>query len=128
MRGTARKGRPYCDQFQATSKVMGLRHEHAVPKKFVIDRLLGLEKPTEEYVAMWLNLLLGVVVTQEEATVLNASFKSDMPSEVYDAGSNHRPTGVALMRAAEATTRECGKTLLVLDVVTGADAARLYER
>ena len=32
------------------------------------------------------------------------------------------------MRAAEATARECGKTLLVLDAVTGGDAARLYER
>ena len=32
------------------------------------------------------------------------------------------------MRAAEATARACGKTLLVLDAVTGGDAARLYER
>ena len=32
------------------------------------------------------------------------------------------------MRAAEATARECGKTLLVLDTVTGGDAAPLYER
>jgi hypothetical protein len=32
------------------------------------------------------------------------------------------------MRAAEAAARECGKTLLVLDAVTGGDAARLYER
>jgi hypothetical protein len=31
------------------------------------------------------------------------------------------------MRAAEAEARRCGKTLLVLDAVTGADAARLYE-
>ncbi len=34
----------------------------------------------------------------------------------------------ALMRAAEATARACGKTLLVLDAVTDGDAARLYER
>ena len=32
------------------------------------------------------------------------------------------------MRAAETTARECGRTLLVLDTVTGGDAARLYER
>ena len=32
------------------------------------------------------------------------------------------------MRVAEATARECGKTLLVLDTVTGGDAERLYER
>ena len=35
--------------------------------------------------------------------------------------------GAALMRAAEATARECGKTLLVLDAVTGGDAERLYQ-
>ena len=32
------------------------------------------------------------------------------------------------MRAAEATAREAGKTLLVLDAVTNGDAVRLYER
>jgi GNAT superfamily N-acetyltransferase len=34
----------------------------------------------------------------------------------------------ALMRAAEAMARECGRTLLVLDAVTGGDAERLYAR
>ena len=36
--------------------------------------------------------------------------------------------GAALLRAAEDTARECGKTLLVLDAVTGGDAERLYQR
>jgi GNAT superfamily N-acetyltransferase len=36
--------------------------------------------------------------------------------------------GAALMRAVEATARDCGRTLLVLDAVTGGDAARLYQR
>jgi len=35
--------------------------------------------------------------------------------------------GAALMRAAEATARECGKTLLVLDTAS-TEAERLYER
>ena len=35
--------------------------------------------------------------------------------------------GAALMRAAETTARECGKTLLVLDTANG-EAERLYER
>jgi GNAT superfamily N-acetyltransferase len=34
----------------------------------------------------------------------------------------------ALMDAAEQEARAQGKTLLVLDAVTGGDAARLYER
>jgi GNAT superfamily N-acetyltransferase len=36
--------------------------------------------------------------------------------------------GEALMRAAEALARQCGKTLLVLDTVAGSDAERLYAR
>ena len=32
------------------------------------------------------------------------------------------------MHAAETTARDCGKTLLVLDAVTGGDAERLYQR
>src|SRR6516162_7813500 len=35
--------------------------------------------------------------------------------------------GAALMQAAEATARDCGKTLLVLDTASD-DAERLYER
>jgi GNAT superfamily N-acetyltransferase len=36
--------------------------------------------------------------------------------------------GEALMKAAEDAAKAAGKTLLVLDAVTGGDAARLYER
>ena len=32
------------------------------------------------------------------------------------------------MRAAEQLARECGKSLLVLDTVTGSDGERLYTR
>lgn len=35
--------------------------------------------------------------------------------------------GAALLRAAEITTRECGKSLLVLDIASN-DTERLYER
>jgi GNAT superfamily N-acetyltransferase len=34
----------------------------------------------------------------------------------------------ALLRAAESMARDCGRTLLVLDAVTGGDAERLYAR
>jgi GNAT superfamily N-acetyltransferase len=36
--------------------------------------------------------------------------------------------GAALLRAAETTARDCGKTLLVLDTATGGEAERLYQR
>jgi GNAT superfamily N-acetyltransferase len=39
-----------------------------------------------------------------------------------------RGVGAALLAAAEAQARAAQKTLLVLDTVTGSDAARLYER
>ncbi len=39
-----------------------------------------------------------------------------------------RGIGAALMQAAEVAAREAGKTLLVLDTVTGGDAERLYSR
>ena len=49
-----------------------------------------------------------------------------------DAGAPPGPAagswGRRSMRAAEATARECGRTLLMLDAVTGGDTARLYER
>jgi GNAT superfamily N-acetyltransferase len=41
--------------------------------------------------------------------------------------ARRRGIGAALMRAAEQTALECGKTLLVLDTASG-DAERLYER
>lgn len=42
--------------------------------------------------------------------------------------ARRRGLGSALMRAAEQMARDCGKTLLVLDAVTGSDAERLYAR
>ena len=36
--------------------------------------------------------------------------------------------GAALMRSVEDLARECGRSLLVLDTVTGGDAERLYAR
>jgi len=42
--------------------------------------------------------------------------------------ARRRGLGASLLRAAETTARECGKTLLVLDAVTDGDGARPYER
>ena len=54
--------------------------------------------------------------------------RGDVAKMLVHRRARRRGLGSALMRAAEATARECGKTLLVLDAVTGGDAARLYER
>ena len=58
----------------------------------------------------------------------NQPHRADLTKMLVHRRARRRGLGAALMRAAEATARACGKTLLVLDTVTGSDAARLYER
>ena len=58
----------------------------------------------------------------------NQPHRADLAKMLVHRRARRRGLGAALMRAAEDTARECGKTLLVLDAVTGGDAARLYER
>ena len=58
----------------------------------------------------------------------NQPHRADLAKMLVHRRARRQGLGAALMRAAEATARECGKTLLVLDAVTGGDAARLYER
>jgi GNAT superfamily N-acetyltransferase len=58
----------------------------------------------------------------------NQPHRADLVKMLVHRRARRCGLGAALMRAAEVTARECGKTLLVLDAVTGGDAARLYER
>ena len=65
-----------------------LRHEHAVPKRVVIDMLLKLVNPNENEVRRICDhFLLGVVVTIEEDRILNEHFRKVMPNE-FAAGSS----------------------------------------
>jgi ribosomal protein S18 acetylase RimI-like enzyme len=58
----------------------------------------------------------------------NQPHRGDLAKMQVHSSARRRGLGEALMKAAEAAAREAGKTLLVLDTVTGSDAARLYER
>ena len=58
----------------------------------------------------------------------NQPHRADLAKMLVHRRARRQGLGAALMRAAERTARECGKTLLVLDAVTGGDAERLYER
>ena len=58
----------------------------------------------------------------------NQAHRADLAKMLVHRRARRQGLGAALMRAAEDTARECGKTLLVLDAVTDGDAARLYER
>lgn len=65
-----------------------LRHEHVVPKKFVIDMLFGLKTPTVEEVRAILDkYLIGVVVTMEEDALLNVKYSKAMPKEFSEQSS-----------------------------------------
>ena len=58
----------------------------------------------------------------------NQPHRADLAKMQVHRRARKHGVGAALLRAAEATARACGKTLLVLDAVTGGDAARLYAR
>jgi GNAT superfamily N-acetyltransferase len=56
----------------------------------------------------------------------NQPHRADLSKMLVHRRARRQGLGAALMRAAEATARECGKTLLVLDTASD-DAERLYE-
>jgi GNAT superfamily N-acetyltransferase len=58
----------------------------------------------------------------------NQPHRADLAKMLVHRRARRKGLGAALLRAAEATAREFGRTLLVLDAVTGGDGARLYER
>jgi GNAT superfamily N-acetyltransferase len=58
----------------------------------------------------------------------NQPHRADLAKMLVHRRARRQGLGEQLMRAAEDTARECGKSLLVLDTVTGSDAERLYAR
>ena len=58
----------------------------------------------------------------------NQPHRADLCKMLVHRRARRRGLGAALMSAAEGLARECGRSLLVLDAVTGGDAARLYAR
>ena len=58
----------------------------------------------------------------------NQPHRADLAKMLVHRRARRTGLGAALLQAAESTARDCGKTLLVLDAVTGGDAARMYER
>lgn len=65
-----------------------------------------------------------VVFAQPE----NQPHRGDLAKLLVRRGARRRGVGAALLRAAEAAAGAAGRTLLVLDTVTGSDAERLYAR
>jgi GNAT superfamily N-acetyltransferase len=65
-----------------------------------------------------------VILKQPE----NQPHRADIAKMLVHNQARRRGIGAALMRAAEEAAARAGKTVLVLDTVTGGDAERLYER
>jgi len=65
-----------------------------------------------------------VILKQPE----NQPHRADIAKMLVHRRARKRGVGAALMRAAEEAARKAGKTVLVLDTVTGSDAERLYTR
>jgi GNAT superfamily N-acetyltransferase len=58
----------------------------------------------------------------------NQPHRADVAKMLVHRRARRQGLGERLIRAAEATARDCGRRLLVLDTVTGGDAERLYAR
>ena len=82
--------------------------------------LLVAEETHSKRIVGTVQLLLGMPDNQPH--------RADVAKMQVHRTVRRQGVGAALMRAAEAAAREAGKTLLVLDTVTGSDAERLYTR
>ena len=58
----------------------------------------------------------------------NQPHRADLAKMLVRRRARRAGVGAQLLQAAEATALACGRTVLVLDTVTGSAASRLYER
>jgi GNAT superfamily N-acetyltransferase len=96
--------------------------------------------------SFWREVAVGVaageralLVAEDEAGIVgtvqlvfarpeNQPHRADLSKLLVHRRARRRGLGEALMVGAEQLARDCGKTLLVLDTVTGTTADRLYTR
>lgn len=101
---------------------------------------------TDKAVAFWRKVAAGVAAGQrillvaEDAQGIcgtvqlvldlpeNQPHRAEVAKLLVHRRARRQGVGAALMRAVDETARACGRTLLVLDTVTGEPAERLYER
>jgi GNAT superfamily N-acetyltransferase len=101
-----------------------------------LDKAMRFWRDVAEAVARGERALLvaedeaGIVGTVQLILALpeNQPHRADVAKMLVHRRARRRGIGTALMSAVDAVARECGKSLLVLDTVTGGDAERLYAR
>ena len=102
--------------------------------------------PRERAIAFWKKVANGVATGERAVLVAddgagicgtvqlvlhqpdNQPHRAELAKMLVHRRARRHGLGSVLLRGAEAMARDCGKTLLVLDAVTGGDAERLYER
>jgi len=109
---------------------------------------VGFMHPLEKAkaVAFWRRIAEGVaageralLIAEDESGIVgtvhlmlalpeNQPHRADVTKMLVHPRARRRGLGAALMQTAEEMARDCGRTLLVLDTVTGSDAERLYAR
>ena len=100
----------------------------------------------EKALAFWRSVTDGVarderalLVAEDDAGIVgtvqlvlaqpeNQPHRADLAKMLVHRRARRQGLGEALMHAAEQLGRDCGKSLLVLDTVTGSDGERLYAR
>lgn len=101
---------------------------------------------TERALAFWRGVADGVarndralLIAEDDAGIVgtvqlvlgqpeNQPHRADLAKMLVHRRARRRGLGEALLQAAEQLGRDCGKSLLVLDTVTGSDGERLYAR
>ena len=109
---------------------------------------VGFMQPLEKAkaVAFWRRVAEGVaaderalLIAEDESGIVgtvhlmlalpeNQPHRADVTKMLVHPRARRLGLGAALMQTAEEMARDCGRTLLVLDTVTGSDAERLYAR
>jgi GNAT superfamily N-acetyltransferase len=106
-------------------------HPYSVEKALAFWRKVAASVACDERLLLAARDASGRIVgTVQVITDLpeNQPHRGEVAKMLVHSSARRRGIGEALMHAAEAHALAAGRTLLVLDTVTGSDASRLYAR
>jgi GNAT superfamily N-acetyltransferase len=105
-------------------------HPLAPPKARAFWRLVGADVAAGKRALLVAEDDGGIVGTVQLVLEQpeNQPHRADLSKMLVHRRARRQGLGAALMEAAEQMARDCGKTLVVLDTVTGSGAERFYTR
>ncbi len=131
---------PTEDELQALAGVLGDCVQGGASVGFMLplpaDKALAFWRRVAEGVAAGERALLvaedadGIAATVQLVLAMpdNQPHRAEVAKMLVHRRARRRGVAAALLQAAEQLAQQCGRTLLVLDTVTGGDAERLYAR